>query len=210
KVPWQQVAREGKPRIPIQQSNTYATETPVTDGERVYAYFGMHGLYCYDTAGKLLWEKDLGAYATTMGQGPASSPVLDGDRLFLQVDNEEKSFLVALDKRTGKELWRVDRNERTNHSSPVVWKNKGRTELVTAGSQKVRSYDPATGKVLWELGLGGGRCYATPVGDDERLYVGCEAGFGGGGFGGGRGGFGGGGGALLAVRAGASGDLTPK
>jgi outer membrane protein assembly factor BamB len=145
-----------------------------------------------------------------MGQGPASSPVLDGERLFLQIDNEEKSFLVALDKRTGKELWRVARGERTNHCSPVVWKNKQRTELVTSGGQKVRSYDPATGKVLWELGMGGGRCYATPVGDDERLYVGCEAGFGGGGFGGGRGGFGGGGGALFAVRAGASGDLTLK
>jgi outer membrane protein assembly factor BamB len=209
KVLWRQTAREGKPRIPIQQSNTYATETPVTDGERVYAYFGMHGLYCYDTAGKLLWQKDLGAYPTMMGQGPASSPVLDGDRLFLQIDNEEKSFLVALDK-TGKELWRADRGERTNHSSPVVWKNKARTELVTVGSQKVRSYDPATGQVLWELGMGGGRCYATPAGDAERLYVGCEAGFGG--FGGGRGGpgGGGGGGGLFAVRAGASGDVTPK
>jgi outer membrane protein assembly factor BamB len=213
KVLWQKVAREGKPRIPIQQSNTYATETPVTDGERVYAYFGMHGLYCYDTAGKLLWEKDLGAYPTSMGHGPASSPVLAGDRLFLQVDNEQKSFLVALDKKTGKELWRVGRIERTNHSSPIVWKNKERTELVAVG-QKVRSYDPATGKVLWELGVGGRGC-STPVGDAERLYVGSEAGFGGGfgggGPGGGRGGFGGGGGGgLYAVKAGASGDVTLK
>ncbi len=209
KVLWQQIAREGKPRIAIQQSNTYATETPITDGERVYAYFGMHGLYCYDTAGKLLWQKDLGAYPTMMGQGPASSPVLDGDRLFLQIDNEEKSFLAALDKKTGKELWRVGRGERTNHCSPIVWKNKERTELVTGG-QKVRSYDPATGKLLWELGMGG-RCYASPVGDDERLYVGCEAGFGGGFGGGGRGGFGGsGGGGLYAVKAGASGDVTLK
>jgi outer membrane protein assembly factor BamB len=211
-VLWKQLAREGKPRIPIQQSNTYATETPATDGARVYAYFGMHGLFCYDTAGKLLWKKDLGTYPTMMGQGPASSPVLDGARLFLQIDNEEKSFLVALDKKTGEELWRAERGERTNHCSPVVWQNKQRTELVTSGSQKVRSYDPATGKVLWELGMGNGRCYATPVGDDERLYVGCEAGFGGfgGGPGGGRGGFGGGGGGLFAVRAGASGDVTLK
>jgi outer membrane protein assembly factor BamB len=217
KVLWQQVAREGKPRIPIQQSNTYATETPVTDGERVYAYFGMHGLYCYDLAGQLVWKKDLGSYPTMMGQGPASSPVLDGDRLFLQIDNEEKSFLVALDTRTGNELWRVNRNERTNHCSPVVWKNKQRTELVTSGSQKVRSYDPATGKVLWELSMGGGQCHASPVGDDDLLYVGCSAGFGGfggGGFGGGEpggpGGGRGGGGGLFAVRAGASGDVTLK
>jgi outer membrane protein assembly factor BamB/Spy/CpxP family protein refolding chaperone len=228
KVLWKQLALEGKPRISIQQSNTYATETPVTDGERVYAYFGMHGLFCYDFAGKLLWKKDLGSYPTSMGHGPASSPVIDGERLFLQIDNEESSFLVALDGKTGHELWRVSRNERTNHSSPIVWKNKGRREVVANGGQKVRSYDPATGKLLWELGMGGGRCTATPVGDSELLYVGCQGGFGGGMFGGeepggpggpddgqgpprgGRGRAGGGGGGLFAVRAGASGDITLK
>jgi outer membrane protein assembly factor BamB len=237
-VLWKQIALEGKPRIPIQQSNTYASETPVTDGERVYAYFGMHGLFCYDFDGNLIWKKDLGSYPTVMGQGPASSPVLDGDRLFLQIDNEEKSFLVALDKKTGEEIWKISRSERTNHSSPVVWKNKLRTELVTNGSGKVRSYDPATGKIIWELSMGGGRCYSTPVGDSERLYVGSQAGFGmgggrmpggpGGDRGGdesggpqgrgepggargpsGRGGFGGGGG-LFAIKAGATGDITPK
>jgi outer membrane protein assembly factor BamB len=185
----------------------------------------MHGLYCYDFAGKLVWKKDLGSYPTQMGQGPASSPVLDGERLFLQIDNEENSFLVALNTKTGDEIWRVTRNERTNHCSPIIWKNKQRTELVTNGSQKVRSYDPASGKVLWELSMGGGRCYSTPVGDGDMLYVGSQGGFGGGGFGGeepggpgeesraprgGRGGPGGGGGGLYAVRAGASGDLSLK
>jgi outer membrane protein assembly factor BamB len=202
KVLWKQLALEGRPRIPKQASNTYATETPVTDGERLYAYFGMHGLFCYDLSGKLLWKKDLGAYPTDAGYGTASSPALDGNRLFLQIDNEEKSFLVALDGKTGDELWRAARDERTNYSSPVVWKNKVRTELVTAGGNKVRSYDPVSGKVLWELGVGGGRCPASPVGDDDRLYVGGGAGFG-------RGGPADGGG-LFAVRAGASGDLTLK
>jgi outer membrane protein assembly factor BamB len=223
KVLWSQVAQEGKPRTAIQQSNTYATETPATDGERIYAYFGMTGMFCYDFNGKLLWKKDLGAYQTSMGHGSASSPALDGQRLFIQVDNEEKSFLVALDGKTGEELWRVTREERTNHSSPVIWKNKMRTELVTAGN-KVRSYDPATGKVLWELSMGGGRCSASPVGDDEHLYVGAGAGGPGGGGRGGPGGFGGpggpggpgggrgagSGGALYAVNAGASGDVSLK
>lgn len=209
-VLWSKLALEGKPRIPIQQSNTYATETPVTDGERVYAYFGMHGVFCYDFTGTLIWKKDLGAYPTQMGQGPASSPVLDGGRLFLQIDNEEKSFMVALDSKTGDELWREPRTERTNHCSPIIWKNNLRAELVTSGSQKVRSYDPATGHLLWEMGMGGGQCHATPVGDGDLLYVGCAQGFGGG-PGGGRGGPGaGGGGALFAVRAGAMGDLTLK
>jgi outer membrane protein assembly factor BamB len=164
-----------------------------------------------------------------MGQGPASSPVLDGERLFLQIDNEENSFLVALNTKTGDEMWRVTRDERTNHCSPILWKNKQRTELVTGGSQKVRSYDPASGKVLWELSMGGGRCYSTPVGDSDMLYVGSQGGFGGGGFGGEepggpggpgeesraprggrRGPGGGGGGGLYAVRAGASGDVSLK
>jgi outer membrane protein assembly factor BamB len=213
KVIWKELALEGKPRIPIQQSNTYATETPVTDGERVYAYFGMHGLFCYDFAGKQVWKKDLGSYPISMGHGSASSPVLDGGRLFLQMDNEEKSFLVALDTKTGDELWRVDRDERTNHCSPIVWKNKQRTELVTSGSQKVRSYDPANGKVLWELSMGNGSCHATPVGDNDLLYVGCSPGFGGGGGpGGGPGGPPGGGssGGLFAVQAGAKGELSLK
>jgi outer membrane protein assembly factor BamB len=200
KVLWSQQALEGKPRIPIQQSNTYASETPVSDGQRVYAYFGMHGLYCFDFDGKQLWKKDFGAYPTVMGQGPASSPVLDGERLYLQIDNEEKSFLVAVNAETGDELWRVPRDERTNHSSPVVWKNRDRSELVTSGSHKVRSYDPATGKVLWELEIGG-RCYSSPVGGADMLYVGSESGMGMNG---------GGGGGLYAVKAGASGDITLK
>jgi outer membrane protein assembly factor BamB len=225
KVVWKQLAREGKPRIAKQESNTYASETPVTDGERIYAYFGMHGVYCYDLAGKEIWNKDLGAYPTQMGQGTASSPVLDGTRLFLQVDNEEKSFLVALDCKTGDELWRVSRSERTTHSSPIIWKNKQRTELIT-NNRTVRSYDPQTGKLLWELAGGGGN--ASPVGDEEHLYVGGgggPGGFGGpgrgrggppdgggppGGFGGPGGRGGAGGGTLFAVKAGASGNITPK
>lgn len=218
-VLWRELALEGKPRIPTQQSNTYASETPVTDGERVYAYFGMHGVFCYTTDGKLVWKKDLGSFPMQMGWGTSSSPVLDGERLFLQIDNEDKSFLVALNKKTGDEVWRVDREERTNWGSPIVWKNKVRSELVTPGSQKIRSYDPATGKLLWELSSGG-QCNSTPVGNNDLLFVGCEnRGFGGGGEGGGpggggRGGFGGGmgggAGSLFAVKAGASGDVTPK
>ncbi|VTU00001.1 Putative uncharacterized protein OS=Rhodopirellula baltica (strain SH1) GN=RB5272 PE=4 SV=1: PQQ_2 [Gemmataceae bacterium] len=117
---WEKVAKEAVPTIPTHGSNTYATETPVTDGERVYAYFGMTGLYCYDLDGKLVWSKDLGSYPMQAGWGTASSPVLDGDRLVVQCDNEEKSFLVALDKKTGKELWRTDRAERSGWSTPFV------------------------------------------------------------------------------------------
>ncbi len=205
KVLWSQLVLESKPRVSTGPGNTYATETPVTDGERVYAYFGMHAVACFDFQGKLQWKKDLGAYTTERGHGTASSPVLDGERLFLQIDNEEKSFVVALDAKTGDEMWRIRRDETTNYCSPVIWKNKLRTELVVAGTKKVCSYDPASGKIFWELSLsGGGRCPASPVGDTQRLYVG-GGGSGPGGKSNSRGTLG-----LFAINAGASGDITLK
>jgi outer membrane protein assembly factor BamB len=197
KVLWEKTAHEGKPRIPKQAANTYASETPATDGERLVAYFGMTGVYCYDLSGNLLWSKDLGAYPMQMGWGTGSSPVLDEQRVFVQCDNEKASFLVALDKRTGDELWRVPRDEKSNWSTPYIWKNKQRTELVTAGGTKMRSYRPEDGKLLWELSASG-NAYTTPVGDEELLYV--EA----------AGGMMGGRGLLAAVRAGASGDISLK
>jgi outer membrane protein assembly factor BamB len=218
KVVWKQTALEAKPRTPTHNSNTFASETPASDGERVFALFGNAGLFCYDLSGKPLWKKDFGAYPTQNGWGTASSPVVADGRLFVQCDNEEKSFLIALDPATGGELWRVDRPEKTVWATPYVWKTKTRTDLVAGGSRKVRGYDPATGKVVWELDVGGGQASASPVGDDERLYVGTGMGGGGGrpggagpgGPGGGRGGPGGGGGGLFAVKAGATGDITPK
>jgi outer membrane protein assembly factor BamB len=211
KVLWHQTAAEHKPTIPIQASNTYATETPVTDGERVYAYFGMTGVYCYDLDGNQVWKKDLGSYRMMMGYGTGGSPTLDGDRLFIQCDNDEKSFLIALNKKTGEELWRTDRPEGSTWSTPLVWKNKVRTEIVCLGSRKVRSYDPETGKQLWELGGMSGQVHASPVASEDLLYVGTGGGFAPGrGFGPGSSGPGAGGKPLFAVKAGASGDITLK
>jgi outer membrane protein assembly factor BamB len=194
-VVWEQTAREGRPTIPVHFNNTYATETPATDGERLIAYFGMTGVYCYDLAGKLIWSKELAAYPTQFDWGPASSPALYENSVYVQCDNEKASFLVALDKRTGDELWRAERQERTNWSTPYVWKNKQRTELVVAGGTKMRSYDPASGKLLWEMAASG-RTATTPVGDDELLYVDSYDR-----LTGNRG-------VLAAIRAGASGDIS--
>jgi outer membrane protein assembly factor BamB len=199
KTLWLQVALERKPAIAATMGNTYATETPVSDGERVYVYFGMHGLLCYDLAGNLLWNKDLGAHKMMMSWGTGSSPALDGDCLFILCDNEEKSFLVAFDKKTGKELWRVARNEKSNWSTPFVWRNKARTEIVTAGGKAIRAYDPADGKVLWELKRAGGpmnMVSATPVANENLLYVGAGSPYGNS--------------PLWAIKAGSAGDITLK
>ena len=167
---WEQTAHAGKPVIPIHPNNTYATETPATDGERVVTSFGPEGIYCYDFSGKLLWSKQLGTYAMQMDWGTASSPVMSGESVYVQCDNDKQSFLVALDKRSGDEVWRVERAEKSNWCTPYIWKNQLRTELVAGGGSKMRSYDPATGKLLWEM-AGSGRCASSPVGDDKLLFV---------------------------------------
>ncbi len=193
---WKQTAFHGSPKKGKQPMNTYANETPVTDGKRVYAYFGMMGLYCYDMEGKLLWQNDLGSFKTQNGWGTGSSPVLYQDNLFIQVDNEEHSFIVAIDIATGKEKWRAARDEKTNYSTPFVWKNKVRTELIAEG-KTVRSYDLNTGKIIWELKAGGEQTIPSPVADDAHLYIGNEGGERSKGF-------------FYSVRAGAEGDITPK
>jgi outer membrane protein assembly factor BamB len=192
---WKQTAFEGSPRTKKHRATNYAPETPVTDGKRVYVYFGMVGLYCYNMDGEEVWEKDLGAFKTLNGWGTGSSPVLYKDRLFVQVDNEEQSFLVALDAASGEEVWKMDRDEKTNYSTPVIWKNSIRTELVTGG-QTARSYDPLTGEVLWELEMAGYYNIPSPVFQEDLLYMGNTA-------------FRDKPGTLFCIRAGAEGDITP-
>jgi outer membrane protein assembly factor BamB len=163
KMLWEQTAAERKPGHGNHPSNTWATETPVTDGERVYAYFGNVGIFCYDFTGKPAWSRDLGDYKTFGNWGTSASPALDDGRIFIVCDNEEQSFVVALDAKTGRELWRERRDERSTWSTPIVWRNTQRTELVVMGSRYIRGYDPATGRELWRLasensmvGRGGG------------------------------------------------------
>jgi outer membrane protein assembly factor BamB len=171
RVRWEREAARGVPASTTHSKNSYASETPVADSERVYAYFGNKGLYCYDRAGNLAWSKTWPAYPTKFGWGPAASPVLHGGRLFVVNDNEKESFLVALDAKTGDEVWRVARDEKSNWATPYVWENGKRAELITAGAGKVRAYDPATGKVLWEFGGMSKITIPTPFARNGLLYV---------------------------------------
>ena len=170
KVLWDIVAHKGVPQYALHIKNSHASETPVTDGERVYAYFGNIGLFCCDFNGNLLWSKRWDALKTRYNWGTAASPVLYKDRLYIVNDNDQQSFLAALDKKTGEQVWRVDRDEKTNWATPCVWENDRRTELVTSGTGKVRSYD-LTGKVLWELAGTTSIAIPTPFAADGLLYV---------------------------------------
>lgn len=179
RILWQSVAAERTAAHGARQTNSCAAEAPVVDGERVYACFGRVGLFCFDLSGELVWSSNVGSDGALRDWEVASSPAFDGDRLFVVCDHEEKTILVAIDKATGKEVWRANRKERSAWSSPYVWRNRVRTEVVVCGGQRIRSYDPASGKLLWQLGVRGasvhdqiGHCNATPVGNSELLFVG--------------------------------------
>ena len=168
---WEREAHRGTPTSTVHLKNSYASETPVTDGERVYAYFGNVGVFCYDFDGRPIWSQRFEPHETRLGWGTAASPVLHEGTLFVVCDNEEESFLVALDAATGKQRWRVDRDERSNWATPLVWKNELRTELVVPATGKVRSYDPVDGRVLWEFGGMSKTSIPTPTAAHGLLYV---------------------------------------
>jgi outer membrane protein assembly factor BamB len=167
---WRQEAYRGTPPNPLHVKNTYASATPVTDGERVFACFGNVGVFCYDFNGRKLWSTNWPPVKTRNGWGSGASPVLYKDRLFIVNDNDEKAFVVALDAKTGRELWRVDRDEKSNWATPYIWQNEQRTELITPGTRKVRAYD-LDGKLLWEFGGMSSIVIPTPCSRLGLLYV---------------------------------------
>jgi outer membrane protein assembly factor BamB len=150
RVRWERVLHTSVPSEPVHQKNTYFSETPVTDGERVYVYAGSIGLFAFDMSGTPVWSKPMPAVKSRMGWGTAASPVLHDGRLYVVNDNEERSYIAAYDAPSGRELWRVDRDEPTNYSTPLVWQNNVRTEIVTTGTRRVRSYD-LNGRPLWDI-----------------------------------------------------------
>ncbi len=167
---WERLLQQAAPAQPVHLKNTYASETPVTDGQHVFAYIGNVGVFAMDLQGNVTWSKAIPAQKTRYGWGPAASPVLDRDRLYLVNDNDEHSYLSALDKATGKELWRTDREEKSNWSTPYVWNNEKRSEIVTAATGGIRSYD-LEGKLLWSLKGMSSITIATPYADGALLYV---------------------------------------
>ena len=171
KVLWSKSVYDGMPEFPRHQKNSYASETPTTDGERVYVRFGDLGIWAFDMEGNEVWAKRIPFKKTMSDWGSASSPVLHEDKLIILYDNEEESWIAALNKKTGEEIWRTAREEVSSWATPYIWENELRTEIVTSGRQKIRSYD-LDGKLLWEMdGRMSWASIATPFSSHGLLYV---------------------------------------
>jgi outer membrane protein assembly factor BamB len=166
KTVWQRTAIEAVPHEGHHQTGSFASASPVTDGEFVYASFGSRGIYCYDLAGNLQWAKDLGDMHTRFSFGEGSSPALSDDTLVVQWDHEGDDFIVALDARTGHEKWRTPRDEPSTWATPLIVEAAGRKQVVTSGSNRIRSYDFTNGELIWECGGLGSNPIATPVAID--------------------------------------------
>ncbi len=173
-IEWQHTAREELPNEGIQKTSSWASISPVTDGEHVYAYFGSKGLYCYDMQGNLKWEKDLGDMNIKHNWGEGSSPVLYNDKIVVKWDHEDQSFITALDKKTGREIWKVSRDEGTSWSTPLIVESKGQAQVITNATNHIRSYDLATGDLIWESsGMGAPEVIPTPVAANDMVYLFC-------------------------------------
>ncbi|MFQ5788975.1 MAG: PQQ-binding-like beta-propeller repeat protein [Acidobacteriota bacterium] len=171
KTVWQRTVREDLPHEGTHEYGTFASMSAITDGERVYAFFGSRGLYCFDTEGKLLWEKDLGDMIIRLGFGEGASPVLHEDKIVVSWDHEGESFILALNRETGEELWRTERNEITSWATPLVVEHDGGAQVVTSATRRVRSYDLATGKLIWESAGMTLNTIPSPVAADGMVYV---------------------------------------
>ncbi len=174
KLLWERTAKVATPHEGYHpQYGSFASNSPVTDGKYVIAFFGSRGVYCYDLDGNKIWEKDFGIQLRMFNSfGEGSWPTLEGNTLLLLFDNEGESFLVALDKSTGNELWRVNRSDgNTNWSGPVVISYHGKKQIIVSASRKVHAYDFETGKPIWEVAGLGQNTIPAPVSDGEMVWV---------------------------------------
>jgi len=177
KILWERTATEGIPKDKRHIKSTYANSTPATDGRYVVALFGSEGLFAYNMDGKFIWKKDLGkmdcgAYdAPEYEWGPASSPIIYKDRVIVQVDTQNESFIIACDIKTGETVWKTIRDELPSWGTPTIIKSDTRIELVTNSSNFIYGYDPATGKELWRLGGSSKITAPTPIYSDNLIIV---------------------------------------
>ena len=170
-IQWATTVREQQPYSGNHQFGSWASNSPVTDGEKIWANFGSYGLYCLDYAGNILWEKELGRMEKRNSFGEGSSPVISGEKLIVLRDHEGPSHMLVMNKQTGETLWETDRDEPSSWSTPLVVGYKGRNQLITSASNKVRSYDLETGEIIWECAGLTSNVIPSPMYKDGRIYV---------------------------------------
>ncbi len=193
KIIWQRTLREELPHEGAHNTGSLASNSPVTDGEHLFAFFGSRGLYCMDMNGQVQWETDLGDMESLHAHGEGSSPALHGDTLIVNWDHEGQSFAVAFDKRTGEQRWKVQRNEASSWSTPLVVEHGAKAQVIISATNRLRSYDLATGDVIWECSGLSRNVVASPVAAHGMVYAGSSYDFQ----------------AMLAIRLdGAKGDIT--
>ena len=175
KLLWKTTCKETFPHEGGHVSGSLASASPVTDGKHIIAYFGSHGLYGIDCeTGKIVWEKDLGKMATKHGHGEGSSPAIHNGTVIVNWDHQNRSALYAFDISTGKEKWKVEREEVTSWSSPLIVEHEGKNQVIVSASNRVRGYDLMNGKVIWECGGMSQNVVASPVSQNGMVYLGCS------------------------------------
>jgi len=150
KMLWEKLAAEKVPHEGTHESHSYCAGSPTTDGKFLYVSFGSFGTYCYDLEGNLKWSRDLGPMHTRLGWGEAVTPVIAGDALLLNYDQEADSALYCLDAATGKDRWIAKHDEKTSWNTPLIATHDGRTQVITSGTKRIRSHDLTSGKIIWE------------------------------------------------------------
>ena len=173
---WRQVARKGLPRATRHAKATHANTSVAVQGDRLVAFFGSEGLYCYDLEGKLLWSRDLGVVDISkygIGWGYASSPAIYQDRIALICDDPKDPYLALFDLDNGEELWRVSRTDicERNWSTPLIYHSADRTQIVVNGWPWVVSYELESGKELWRIKGGGDNPVPTPFVAHGWIYL---------------------------------------
>ncbi len=169
---WQTTVRDEQPHEATHATGSWASNSAVTDGKRVYASFGSRGIYSLDMDGKVVWQVDPGDMRTRHEHGEGSSPALHGETVVVNWDHQGESFVVAFDKHTGKERWKVARDEITSWSTPLIVEHAGRPQVIISATQRVRAYDLATRTDLWQAAGLSRNVLASPVAAAGVVYVG--------------------------------------
>ncbi len=173
-IRWKKQVHEELPLEGAHYTASLTSASPVTDGQYLYVHLGSYGLYCLDFDGQLVWKKTLGKMHTKHGHGEGASPLLHQGILVVNWDHEEASYIAAFDAKSGKEIWRRPRSEVTSWSSPIVAEHAGQTQIIVAGTHRVRAYDLSDGKTIWECGGLSNNVVATPVAADGIVIVGSS------------------------------------